>query len=33
LFEYIEIFYDRQRRHSYLDYLSPMKYERASALH
>ena len=27
LFEYIEIFYNRQRRHSYLDYLSPAKYE------
>ena len=32
LFEYIEIFYNRQRRHSYLGYVSPMEYERASAL-
>lgn len=27
LFEYIEIFYNRRRRHSYLDYLSPFDYE------
>lgn len=27
LFEYIEVFYNRQRRHSYLDYVSPMEYE------
>ena len=32
LFEYIEIFYNRQRRHSYLGYVSPVEYERASAL-
>ena len=28
LFEYIEIFYNRQRRHSYLGYVSPVEYER-----
>ena len=27
LFEYIEIFYNRQRRHSTLDYVSPAAYE------
>lgn len=32
LFEYIEVFYNRQRRHSYLDYVSPDEYERANAL-
>jgi putative transposase len=32
LFEYIEVFYNRQRRHSYLGYESPIEYERASAL-
>ena len=32
LFEYIEVFYNRQRRHSYLGYVSPVEYERASAL-
>ena len=31
LFEYIEVFYNRQRRHSYLDYVSPAEYERANA--
>jgi len=28
VFEYIEVFYNRQRRHSYLGYLSPVDYER-----
>lgn len=28
LFEYLEVFYNRQRRHSALDYLSPDEYER-----
>ncbi len=28
LFEYIEIFYNRQRRHSALGYLCPNEYER-----
>jgi putative transposase len=27
LFEYIEVFYNRQRRHSALGYLSPAAYE------
>ncbi len=27
LFEYIEIFYNRQRLHSTLDYMSPVEYE------
>ena len=31
LFEYIEIFYNRQRRHSYLGYVSRVEYERANA--
>lgn len=32
LFQYIEVFYNRQRRHSYLGYVSPAEFERASAL-
>jgi len=31
VFEYIELFYNRRRRHSYLGYMSPDRYERASA--
>ena len=27
LFEYIEVFYNRRRRHSYLDGMSPAKFE------
>jgi putative transposase len=27
LFEYIEIFYNRQRRHAFLDYMTPVEYE------
>ena len=27
IFEYIEVFYNRQRRHSSLGYLSPLDYE------
>ncbi len=27
LFEYIEVFYNRRRRHSYLGYMSPAAYE------
>lgn len=27
IFEYIEVFYNRQRSHSFLDYVSPAKYE------
>ena len=28
IFDYIEVFYNRRRRHSHLDYLSPHEYER-----
>jgi transposase InsO family protein len=28
LFDYIEVFYNQQRRHSLLDYVSPAEYER-----
>jgi putative transposase len=28
IFDYIEIFYNRTRRHSSLDYLAPLEYER-----
>ena len=31
IFEYIEVFYNRQRRHSYLGYISPVEYERKHA--
>ena len=27
LFDYIDVFYNRQRLHSTLDYLSPLQYE------
>lgn len=33
LFEYIEVFYNRQRRHSYLGYISPIEYETRNASH
>ena len=33
LFEYIEVFYNRQRRHSYLGYPSPVEYEKQCASH
>lgn len=33
LFEYIEVFYNRQRRHSYLGYVNPVEYERQNASH
>jgi len=29
IFEYIELFYNRRRRHSYLDYISPDQFENA----
>lgn len=32
LFEYIEVFYNRQRRHSYLGYISPVEFEQTNAL-
>ncbi len=32
IFEYIEVFYNRVRRHSSLDYLYPLKYERKHML-
>ncbi len=30
IFEYIEMFYNRTRRHSYVGYVSPMEFEQAS---
>ena len=30
IFEYIEVFYNRQRRHSTIGYLSPLAYEEAA---
>jgi putative transposase len=32
IFEYIEIFYNRQRRHSSLNYLSPVEFERRCSI-
>jgi len=31
IFEYIEVFYNRRRRHSHLDYVSPTEYESKTA--
>ena len=28
IFEYIEVFYNNQRKHSYLNYLSPVEFEK-----
>ena len=30
LFAYVEVFYNRQRRHSHLGYLSPLEFERVN---
>jgi putative transposase len=27
IFEYIEVFYNRERRHAYLDYMTPVEFE------
>ena len=27
IFEYIEVFYNRKRRHEFLDYMTPVEYE------
>jgi putative transposase len=32
LFDYIEVFYNQQRRHSAIGYVSPAEFERASRL-
>ena len=32
IFEYLEVWYNRQRRHSSLDYLTPVEYEAQLAL-
>lgn len=31
IFEYIEVFYNRQRRHSFLNYMTPVEYEKKNA--
>ncbi|MBL4594327.1 MAG: hypothetical protein JKX68_11015 [Flavobacteriales bacterium] len=33
MFEYLEVFYNQRRLHSYLGYVSPAKYERKYAPH
>ncbi|MFB9993387.1 IS3 family transposase, partial [Deinococcus oregonensis] len=32
IFEYIEVFYNRRRRHSTLDYLTPYEFERQAGV-
>ena len=32
IFDYIEVFYNRQRKHSYLGYVTPVEFEEAAAL-
>ena len=31
IFQYIELFYNRKRRHSYIDYQAPLAYEMMNA--
>lgn len=31
IFEYIEVFYNRQRRHAFLNYMTPVEYEEKHA--
>jgi len=31
IFEYIEVFYNRQRRHAFLNYMTPVEYEKKYA--
>jgi transposase InsO family protein len=31
IFEYIEVFYNRQRRHAFLNYMTPVEYEEKCA--
>ena len=33
IFDYIEVFYNRVRRHSYLNYLSPVQFEQQQIGH
>ena len=33
IFDYIEVFYNRVRRHSYLNYLSPIQFEQQQLGH
>jgi transposase InsO family protein len=33
VFEYIEVWYNRRRKHSALGYLSPMKFEKVNTAH
>ena len=33
IYEYIEVFYNRQRRHKSLDLMSPVDYERKADVH
>ena len=32
IFEYMEVFYNRQRRHSYLGYVSPAEFEQIAGI-
>ena len=33
IFEYIEVFYNRQRRHSHIGYVAPLTHERMATSH